>query len=1117
YTSSLSNREVVAGTNNNTQAVWTAAGISTYGFDGSNPQSGANLNLSSLDATAAGRVRFRNNDGISNDGLGVESSAGSSNNNRIENGEHLVLDLGAGFGTKSANVTLTDLSNGEAATWRAYDASGNFIATGTITGNGSNIQTSTIATGAAFRYLQFTSSGATYRIDGLSAAQDLSSVTPDVFTYTIVDADGSTSSTTLTVTTDSNVTAVADNATVFEAALASGTQPTLTSEAATGNLLANDTGVSGTTQITNVNGVTPVGGVITIADATGTLVVYTQASGGFAKGDYVYTLNSATTQGVNDAPSFNYVLTNTFNGQTTNSTLNINIVDDVPVGANITQTLQASSTGALTYNLVIILDRSGSMAMDANGLYSHQVGYDPTTVRMEIAKDALAALIERYDGLGNVNVKIIDFSSAASGNPAVNETNWFIDDKYNAVTYVNAIQSSGGTEYSTALNETMNGFTKPAADKTLFYFITDGEPTSGFEVNATLQTQWQNFVAANSDIAFGVGIGSASLNALLPIAFPNVDADGNGSEDYAIKVANASDLTATLLATVGSGLVNGSFSVLSGNGTSGFLLGADGGSLQSVTVDGQTYTYSGSGSSSVSITTNKGGLLVVDFATGTYDYQLTLNKTVQNQQEIIQVVAVDGDGDTKAINLVVNLDYVANLDANRDIILTNVQDAAPINVSADALLHNDSFGQNATVTSSQGAVNGTVSGSSNVTFVPNAAALAATPIRVTQQALLDNTQGGQTPINDDRANAFNLARDGFGSVLPGGQAWTVDVSGYSQVFRGRIDNRSGNVRDVDYVKVALFAGERIFIDIDNQTQGMNAFVEYYDANGVLQTVAVNTTGTGTGLAPAAYFTAPNDGEFFIRLQTVGTATTNNTDYSLIVTMDNVRGPLTEAAQFEYTITENGSTSTATADVFHVSGNRINGTDADEILIGGSSDDILSAGGGNDVLIAGAGNDQLFGGSGADRLEGGLGNDTLNGGAGNDLLMGGAGNDILTGGLGADVFKWSLADAGTAGTPAQDVVTDFSTIAGSDKLDLRDLLQGESATGVSANLDDYLHFEKVGSDTVVHISSNGGFNNGYNPAVEVQTITLQNVDLIGTFTNDQQVIQNLLDNQKLITD
>jgi hypothetical protein len=34
---------------------------------------------------------------------------------------------------------------------------------------------------------------------------------------------------------------------------------------------------------------------------------------------------------------------------------------------------------------------------------------------------------------------------------------------------------------------------------------------------------------------------------------------------------------------------------------------------------------------------------------------------------------------------------------------------------------------------------------------------------------------------------------------------------------------------------------------------------------------------------------------------------------------------------------------------------------------------------------------------------------------------------------------------------------------------------------------------------------------------MQTITLANVDLIGSFTNDQDIVQNLLANQKLITD
>ena len=68
-----------------------------------------------------------------------------------------------------------------------------------------------------------------------------------------------------------------------------------------------------------------------------------------------------------------------------------------------------------------------------------------------------------------------------------------------------------------------------------------------------------------------------------------------------------------------------------------------------------------------------------------------------------------------------------------------------------------------------------------------------------------------------------------------------------------------------------------------------------------------------------------------------------------------------------------------------------------------------------------------------------------------------------------------------------------------------------------NLASYLHFEKSGADTIVHVSSNGEFAAGFNAAKDVQTITLTGVDLVGTFTNDQQIIQDLINNQKIITD
>ena len=75
-----------------------------------------------------------------------------------------------------------------------------------------------------------------------------------------------------------------------------------------------------------------------------------------------------------------------------------------------------------------------------------------------------------------------------------------------------------------------------------------------------------------------------------------------------------------------------------------------------------------------------------------------------------------------------------------------------------------------------------------------------------------------------------------------------------------------------------------------------------------------------------------------------------------------------------------------------------------------------------------------------------------------------------------------------------------------------------------NLSNYLHFEKSGSDTIVHISSNGGFasdthtiGGAFSTGSEDQKITLQNVDLTVGFSTDQQIIQDLLNKGKLITD
>ncbi|KAF0864662.1 type I secretion C-terminal target domain-containing protein [Pseudomonas sp. LD120] len=120
--------------------------------------------------------------------------------------------------------------------------------------------------------------------------------------------------------------------------------------------------------------------------------------------------------------------------------------------------------------------------------------------------------------------------------------------------------------------------------------------------------------------------------------------------------------------------------------------------------------------------------------------------------------------------------------------------------------------------------------------------------------------------------------------------------------------------------------------------------------------------------------------------------------------------------------------------------------------------------GNDTLLGGAGNDILFGQGGNDLLDGGKGNDILLGGTGNDTLIGGQGNDILIGGSGADTFVWKAGDTGN------DVIKDFKAGEG-DRIDLRDLLQGESGS----TIDNFLKITTVDGVSTLQVSSEGKLN------------------------------------------
>ncbi|MGS2718488.1 beta strand repeat-containing protein [Eionea flava] len=177
--------------------------------------------------------------------------------------------------------------------------------------------------------------------------------------------------------------------------------------------------------------------------------------------------------------------------------------------------------------------------------------------------------------------------------------------------------------------------------------------------------------------------------------------------------------------------------------------------------------------------------------------------------------------------------------------------------------------------------------------------------------------------------------------------------------------------------------------------------------------------------------------------------------------------------FSYTIeNHNGDTDTATVTI-NVA-NPITGSTNDNTLNGTLENDVLSGDIGNDILIGNAGIDILFGGIGA---------------------------DTLTGGTGGDTFVWASGDADNS----TDRITDFSLgtygVGESDRLNLSDLLQGETRDTLS----DYLNVIDDGTDVSITVDVNG--TGGDNDL----TLVLEG---LGTGVIN---LQTLVDNQQIMFD
>jgi T1SS-143 domain-containing protein len=732
------------------------------------------------------------------------------------------------------------------------------------------------------------------------------------------------------------------------------------------------------------------------------------------------------------------------NGDTVAGFLNVDVDDDRPHAHTESVSETAQNNGQT--NVLIILDTSLSMSVSPSGVTN--------MTRLDVAKAAIAELLDQYDNRGDVRVLLETFNS--TGNLV---TGWVTVDQAKAAV-AGLTATVAATNYDAAITTaegvsfTTGGALTGAGVQNVSYFISDGEPNqpSGSEgIDGNEESTWISNLVSKQVTSFSIAISSDvnSTDNIDPIAYDGVNNVNTGGT----LVQDLSQLSTVLTNTVSAPPITGNLVTATGptpgvtyTGTAGGL-GADGGYVKAIAVDGTTYTYNptnaynaaGGGTVSVSgtdhslslvgsvLTVDLGvnGKIAIDMATGGYTYTPpgTLAGSVN---ESVGFTFTDYDGDTAGDTLHISITGAENPPLARDDrVITNVTGgSAAIAIPSWALLGNDTApaDQTLSITATSNASDGSVSPPSGspittVTFTDNGDTDGGA-FRYTAT----DTPAGQTDTADVTVNRAQQGED------------TLDGTGLNDILIGRDSTVNG-----DQDRILGNEGDDILIGAaGNDTLDGGAGNDTMDGGAGNDSLIGNG---GTDWARYADATNPITANLSGVTDTV-TGTDVGTD--TLSGVENIIG--------------GAGNDTMTGDS---SANYFIGNGGDDSLVGNDGDDTLRGGAGNDVIAGGNGNDlidfsdgtagitftldqsagthttgALAGGLGndsyssiegaigtnfadtlvgdntaADILRGGGGNDSIDGRGGNDTLDGGLGNDTLVGNGGTDWVSYAAIAAG----------------------------------------------------------------------------------------------------------
>ncbi|WP_292005005.1 DUF5801 repeats-in-toxin domain-containing protein [Chlorobium sp.] len=342
----------------------------------------------------------------------------------------------------------------------------------------------------------------------------------------------------------------------------------------------------------------------------------------------------------------------------------ITVEDDLPTALSV---YESATAKPIDSNVLLIMDSSGSM--------DEPSGVSGYATRMEANVAAAKTLLDQYDALGDVKVAIVEFDDDANkvqypvSGP---DLTWM--SVAQAKNRLDTLNADAATNYDAALTVAEDawddsGKLTGSDVQNLSYFFSDGQPNRPYGdagIQQGEEDDWIYFLEQNNIQSYALGISqgiSGYIDELDPIAY-NGTTDTDPDTD-AVPVYDLNALGAVLSNTIPQDPLLGSLQA---------AIGADdgGGYVQTITVNGYTYTYNtasggsisvsstppagtytfDSGTDVLSITTTAKASISINMLTGAYEYKAPANFTTQ-YDETIGFSIVDADGDPGSSSLVV--------------------------------------------------------------------------------------------------------------------------------------------------------------------------------------------------------------------------------------------------------------------------------------------------------------------------------------------------------------------------------------------------------------------------------------------------------------------------------